>query len=70
VLETGVGSGLNLPVYTGAVDQIIGLDPTRNYSHERSAVCRFTRIPLHLIRASAETTMLDKRPSAQQGSPE
>jgi len=29
VLEIGVGSGLNFPFYTPAVERIIGLDPSR-----------------------------------------
>src|SRR5689334_9528320 len=35
VIEVGVGSGVNLPLYGGAVTRVVGLDPSPNYSVSR-----------------------------------
>ncbi|MHB8551898.1 MAG: class I SAM-dependent methyltransferase [Acidiferrobacterales bacterium] len=53
VLEVGVGSGLNLPLYQG-VDCICGIDPSAElieYSRRRA---KEVRSPVSLARASAE----------------
>lgn len=57
VLEIGVGSGLNLPLYTDRATEILGLDP-----HPRllAMACDKPRsIPSKLIKGSAESIPLD-----------
>jgi ubiquinone/menaquinone biosynthesis C-methylase UbiE len=54
VLEIGVGSGLNLPLYSRAVDRVFGIDPSPELlrlAHKRTA---HAVVPVSLIRASAE----------------
>jgi ubiquinone/menaquinone biosynthesis C-methylase UbiE len=54
VLEIGVGSGLNLPLYGLAVDCVCGIDPSPELlrlAWNRAAVALF---PVSLFRASAE----------------
>ena len=54
VLEIGVGSGLNLPLYKRAVDRVCGIDPSSELlrlAHKRTADAV---VPVSLIRASAE----------------
>jgi ubiquinone/menaquinone biosynthesis C-methylase UbiE len=60
VLEIGVGSGLNLPLYPRTVAQVIGLDP----SPKLLSMARATAHPSHpieLLEASAEAIPLDDR---------
>jgi ubiquinone/menaquinone biosynthesis C-methylase UbiE len=58
VLEIGIGSGLNLPMYGGAVTSVIGLEPS-------SELLRMARVraraaaPIALLDASAEMIPLD-----------
>jgi ubiquinone/menaquinone biosynthesis C-methylase UbiE len=53
VLEVGVGSGLNLPLYGRAVEALLGLDPSpRLLSMARRRVTR-DGAPLRLLQASA-----------------
>ena len=54
VLEIGVGSGLNLPIYGAAADRVCGIEPSPELlarARERTAAAR---VPASLIRASAE----------------
>ena len=54
VLEIGVGSGPNLPLYNRAVDRVCGIDPSPELlrlAHKRTADAV---VPVSLIRASAE----------------
>jgi ubiquinone/menaquinone biosynthesis C-methylase UbiE len=54
VLEVGVGSGLNLPLYGRAIDRVCGIDFSPELlrsAHERPADAV---VPMSLIRASAE----------------
>ena len=57
VLEIGVGSGLNLPLYTGRATEILGLDPHPKLLAMASAKPR--SIPSKLIEGSAESIPLD-----------
>ena len=58
VLEIGVGSGLNLPLYGERVRQVTGLDPSpRLLSMARRAQAG-SRVPFELIEASAEAIPL------------
>jgi len=54
VLEIGIGSGLNIPYYTGAVECLCGIDPSIELwrlGRRRAARAPF---PVRFIRASAE----------------
>ena len=54
VLEIGVGSGLNLPIYGSAVDQVCGIDPSPELLNHASERLPSARVPVLLVRASAE----------------
>ena len=54
VLEVGVGSGLNLPLYGPAVARVVGLDPSPELLRLASNRTADVVVPVSLIRASAE----------------
>lgn len=54
VLEIGVGSGLNLPIYGAAVDQVYGIDPSPELLNPASKRIADASVPVSLVRASAE----------------
>src|SRR5215212_9536608 len=54
VLEIGVGSGLNLPMYGPAVDRVCGIDPSPELLDRASKRIADARVPVSLVRASAE----------------
>jgi ubiquinone/menaquinone biosynthesis C-methylase UbiE len=54
VLEVGVGSGVNLPLYGSAVTRVIGLDPSPELLRLASKRAADVVIPVSLLRASAE----------------
>jgi len=54
VLEVGVGSGINLPLYGRAVDSVYGLDPTPELLDLARQRAREAAVPICLVRASAE----------------
>lgn len=59
VLEIGIGSGLNLPLYGGRVKEVIGLEPAPrliSMAHDRS---RRVSLPVRFIEGSAETIPLE-----------
>jgi ubiquinone/menaquinone biosynthesis C-methylase UbiE len=59
VLEIGIGSGLNLPLYSPSVQHVIGLDPSpRLLEMARGAQRR--NLPVDFIEGSAEGIPLDK----------
>jgi ubiquinone/menaquinone biosynthesis C-methylase UbiE len=58
VLEVGVGSGLNLPLYSPDVTCVIGLDPSPLLLRRATVLARETRCPVHLIQAAAEAIPL------------
>jgi ubiquinone/menaquinone biosynthesis C-methylase UbiE len=58
VLEIGVGSGLNFPFYTPAVERIIGLDPSWELLRRAAARSSGMSQPIHLIQGSAEAIPL------------
>jgi ubiquinone/menaquinone biosynthesis C-methylase UbiE len=57
VLEIGVGSGVNLPLYTGRAREIIGLEPHPKLLKMASAKTR--QMPSKLIEGSAESIPVD-----------
>jgi ubiquinone/menaquinone biosynthesis C-methylase UbiE len=54
VLEVGVGSGLNLPIYGPAVTHVFGLDPSPELLRLASKRTADVVVPVSLTRASAE----------------
>jgi len=54
VLEIGVGSGLNLPLYGAAVERVCGIDPSPELLGRASGRMADARVPVSLVRASAE----------------
>src|SRR5438270_11709244 len=58
ILEVGIGSGLNLPLYGQSASEIIGIDPSAKLlAMAREAGAR--TMPLELIEGSAESIPLD-----------
>src|ERR1700730_3384591 len=54
VLEVGVGSGLNLPLYGRAVARVVGLDPCPELLRVASRRAVDAVVPVSLLRGSAE----------------
>lgn len=60
VLEIGIGSGLNAPLYTDRVSDVIGLDPHETLNRmARERVSR-AAVPIHVVNGSAERIPLDR----------
>jgi ubiquinone/menaquinone biosynthesis C-methylase UbiE len=58
VLEIGVGSGLNLPLYTDAAEHVVGLDPSPRLLSMARRVRRNGTASTELIEGSAEALPL------------
>ncbi len=58
VLEVGVGSGLNLPLYGPGVERVVGLDPSAELLRRAAPLAGATAFPVHLVRAPAEAIPL------------
>src|SRR5256884_8127295 len=54
VLEIGIGSGLNLPLYGASAAEIIGLDPSAKLLAMAGEAGARSAMPLKLIEGSAE----------------
>jgi ubiquinone/menaquinone biosynthesis C-methylase UbiE len=54
VLEIGIGSGLNLPLYGSAVDRVYGIEPSPELLDRARERVVDASIPVWLVRASAE----------------
>jgi ubiquinone/menaquinone biosynthesis C-methylase UbiE len=54
VLEVGVGSGLNLPLYGPPLERLFGIDPSPELLGVASNRLAVARAPVSLVRASAE----------------
>ena len=61
VLEIGVGSGLNLPLYGAGAREIIGLDSSRQLLDRARHAARRAGNRVTLIEASAEALPVDDR---------
>jgi len=59
VLEIGVGSGLNLPLYSANVRQVIGLDPSAKLLRMARRAGSRAAPPVQFIKGSAEQIPLD-----------
>ena len=59
VLEVGVGSGLNLSLYTGQVAFVVGLDPSSRLLSRAREVQRSSALSIELIEGSAEAIPLE-----------
>jgi ubiquinone/menaquinone biosynthesis C-methylase UbiE len=60
VLEIGIGSGLNLPLYGSRVDAILGLDPAAPLIAMAQNAAKHCTIPVTLINGSAQAIPLDR----------
>jgi ubiquinone/menaquinone biosynthesis C-methylase UbiE len=59
VLEIGIGSGLNLPLYPSPVDEVVGLEPSPRLIAMAERAAGRSSIPIRLIEGSAEAIPLD-----------
>jgi ubiquinone/menaquinone biosynthesis C-methylase UbiE len=59
VLEIGIGSGLNLPLYGGMVASVIGLEPSSELLNMARPRAEAAAASITLLDASAETIPLD-----------
>jgi ubiquinone/menaquinone biosynthesis C-methylase UbiE len=59
VLEIGVGSGLNFPLYGSAVRSVIGLEPSAELLRMARPRARAASVPVSLLDGSAEAIPLD-----------
>ena len=61
VLEIGIGSGHNLPLYSNKVSELIGLDPSARLLDMIRGAGGRPPAPLELIKGTAEAIPLDGR---------
>lgn len=59
VLEVGIGSGLNLPLYGRSVRTVIGLEPSPELLRMARVRAMAASVPIELLEASAEAVPLD-----------
>jgi ubiquinone/menaquinone biosynthesis C-methylase UbiE len=59
VLEIGIGSGLNFPLYGAKVTSVIGLEPSSELRRMAGARASSAAVPIKLLDASAEVIPLD-----------
>ena len=59
VLEIGIGSGMNLPFYSGRVTEIVGLDPHPKLLS--MAAHKISSVPARILEGSAESIPLEDR---------
>lgn len=61
VLEIGIGSGTNLPLYGGLVQEIIGLEPSPELLAMAERAAEPLEKPVKFIRSSAESIPIESR---------
>lgn len=61
VLEIGIGSGLNLPLYGPNVSEVVGVDPSPALLSRARDAAGQCRAPVTLLEGSAEALALDDR---------
>jgi ubiquinone/menaquinone biosynthesis C-methylase UbiE len=61
VLEIGIGSGLNLPLYSQKAEHVIGLDPSPKLLSMARRAARSSLGPVEFIEGSAESIPLEDR---------
>lgn len=59
VLEIGIGSGLNLPLYGVGVADVVGLDPSPALLAKAAVAAEQCRMPVALVEGSAEALAFD-----------
>ncbi|BCH35662.1 methyltransferase [Mesorhizobium sp. L-8-10] len=59
VVEVGIGSGLNLPLYPGGVTEVIGLDPATRLAAMARRAARNVAFPVTVMEESAEEIPLE-----------
>jgi ubiquinone/menaquinone biosynthesis C-methylase UbiE len=59
VLELGIGAGANLPLYSTAVREVIGLEPSAKLLEMAREAARPLARPIELLESSAETIPLE-----------
>src|SRR5690349_11226315 len=59
VLEIGVGSGLNLPLYRGNIRSVIGLDPSPELLRMAGRKVTSASVPVEFVEGSAEAIPLE-----------
>jgi ubiquinone/menaquinone biosynthesis C-methylase UbiE len=59
VLEIGIGSGLNLPLYGSTVRGVIALEPSPGLLRMARQRAAAARVPVEFLEGSAETLPLD-----------
>jgi ubiquinone/menaquinone biosynthesis C-methylase UbiE len=59
VLEIGIGSGLNLPIYGAHVAEIIGVEPSPRLIRMAERLAHHAKAPVSLLTGSAESLPLD-----------
>ena len=61
VLEIGIGSGLNIPLYRGAVRSVVGLEPSRELLGMARSKAAAASVPVEFVQGSAEAISLDDK---------
>lgn len=61
VLDIGIGSGLNIPLYPRNLEEVIGIDPSRELLERARKHVPWTHFPVRLQEGRAESLPLDDR---------
>jgi len=61
VLEIGIGSGVNLPLYSRDVTAVHGIEPSKGLRHKAEEEARGCDVPLNLVDAIAEDLPFDNQ---------
>ena len=61
VLDVGIGSGLNLPFYTGPIDRVIGVDPSPELLRFAEKRASQASVPIELLRGDGEALPIEDK---------